>query len=164
MVSCLTEQRRDEINVGMGQAVFHREPAQLTAILGSCVAITMFSSKLRAGMLSHVVLPKAVEKTAYPAKFADTAVPYMLSAFERHGIRPGEIVAKIVGGACMFGKNSKFLDIGDCNAKAAAKSLEDASVRLVASDIGGAAGRRICFDLTTGEIVIESSAHRVRTI
>ena len=164
MASCWTEQRRDEISVGMGQAVFQREPAQLTAILGSCVAIAMYAPKSRAGMLGHVVLPKSTKETAYPAKFADTVVPYMRSVFERHGIPSSDLVAKLVGGSCMFGHKSKFLDIGDGNAKAAAEALAAASIRLVASDIGGSSGRRICFDLATGEIVVEFSGHQIRTL
>ena len=89
-VSTATELSQDveDVAVGMGLAVLAAAPARLTAVVGSCIGVTVYSPKLRLGMLSHVVLPHAKGRTAYPAKYADTAVDHMRSVLEGRGV-PG---------------------------------------------------------------------------
>jgi chemotaxis protein CheD len=113
--------------------------------------------------LSHVVLPHASGQTAHPAKFADTVVPFMVSSLRDRGVRSGELTAKIVGGACMFG-DGKFMQIGDANVQATQQALESAGIRLVGQDVGGTLGRRVCFDLSTGSVVVECIGHPSHTI
>ena len=163
MTHSLAKDQIKEMPVGMGQAVVSREAIRLTSILGSCVAITMYAPKLHLGMLSHVVLPNGNGNHTAPAKFADTAVPYMLSAMQEHGARRSELVAKVAGGACMFG-GGRFMDIGESNARVAIALLEAAQVPIVGRDIAGTVGRRICFDLSTGELTVESPGHPSRII
>lgn len=153
----------DRATVGMGETAIAAAPHHLTTILGSCIAVVMYSPQHRVGMLSHVVLPRATGTTSYPAKFADTAVPYMLAVLQGRGIRPDAILAKITGGACMFG-NCKTMQIGDANVQAATEALANAGVRVVAQDVGGTLGRRIAFDLSTGSITVECIGHPSHTI
>jgi chemotaxis protein CheD len=152
-----------EIAVGMGQAVFAAEPSRLTTILGSCVAVTLYSVRRRLGMLSHIVLPKSRNAAENPAKYADTAIPHMLSTFQCEGIRPKDLTAKIVGGACMFG-NGQISRIGECNVQAAVLALENVGICIAGRDAGGNCGRRISFDLATGVITVASVGRPARTI
>ena len=163
MIHSLAKDQTKEMPVGMGQAVAAHAPARLTSILGSCVAITLYAPKLRLGMLSHVVLPNGNGNLSAPAKFADTAVPYMFSVMQDRGATRSELVAKVTGGACMFG-GGRFMDIGECNARVAAAALEAIKVPLIGRDIAGTVGRRICFDLSTGELTVESPGHPSRII
>ncbi len=75
-----------DVAVGMGQAICAAEPGRLTTIVGSCVAVTLYSRRRRLGMLGHVVLPKSRGGDDHPAKFADTAIPYMISILKREGV------------------------------------------------------------------------------
>jgi chemotaxis protein CheD len=152
-----------DVAVGMGQAVFAQEPARLTTILGSCVAVTLYSPVRRLGMLSHVVLPQSKGSMSNPAKFADTAVPHMLLTLKRQGVEPRELTAKFVGGACMFG-NGTCAQIGESNVRAVAQALEAAGIRVAGRDVNGTSGRRICFDLATGSITVTSVGHPSQTI
>ena len=152
-----------EIAVGMGQSLLARDPARLTTILGSCVAVTLYSSRRQVGMLSHVVLPNAKGSTSNPAKFADTAVPHMLSTLKIQGVEPRELTAKIVGGACMFG-NGSCAQIGNSNVQAVVQALEAVGLRIAGRDVNGTSGRRISFDLATGGITVTSAGHPSLTI
>lgn len=152
-----------DLAVGMGQATFAAEPSRLTTILGSCVAVTLYSPRRRRGMLCHVVLPQSRNSSENPAKYADTAIPYMLSKLRSEGISQGELTAKITGGACMFG-TGQTSHIGDSNVEATVHALEVAGISIAARDSGGNTGRRICFDLATGLISITSVGHPPRTI
>jgi chemotaxis protein CheD len=147
----------------MGQAVLAADPSRLTTIVGSCVAVTMYSSRRRLGMLSHVVLPKARGGGDNPAKFADTAIPYMISTMQREGVLLSELSAKLTGGACMFG-DSQFARIGDSNVQAVVEALESAGIGISGRDAGGNSGRRVCFDLTTGQVTVACVGKPARTI
>jgi chemotaxis protein CheD len=163
MSHCRTTQTNNDISVGMGQAVFAREPTRLTTILGSCVAVTLYSTKTQMGMLSHIVLPHSKGVTDKPAKFADTAVPYMLSTMKSQGIDFKTLTAKIVGGACMFGAGA-FTQVGENNIQAIVQALETAGIPITGRDVSGVSGRRIYFDLATGMISVDSVGHPSRTI
>jgi chemotaxis protein CheD len=164
MTSCLVAETQEDVAVKMGQAIFAGAPAKLTAILGSCVAVTLYAPRFQVGMLSHVVLPHSNSGAAHPAKFADTAVPHMLSVLAEHGMKPRGLIAKIVGGACMFGSGSNLMEIGKSNARAAVEALHAARIPIAGQEIAGSVGRRICFDLATGCITVESPGHPLRTI
>ena len=153
----------DRTTVGIGQAALAAEPVLLTTILGSCIAVTLYSSRLRLGMLSHVLLPHATGPTAYPAKFADTVVPHMLSVLQSHGARPEGLVAKIAGGSCMFG-NCKSMQIGETNVQVALAALTDVGIRVAGQHTGGTLGRRVAFDLTTGALAVECIGQPAHTI
>jgi chemotaxis protein CheD len=152
-----------DMTVGMGQAVVAAEPSHLSTILGSCVAVTLYSPQRRVGMLSHIVLPKARGEVESPAKYADTAIPHMLSTLQSEGVPQRELTAKVVGGACMFG-NNQISRIGDSNVQAAVAALEEVGIKVAACDAGGTSGRRVSFDLANGMITVASVGRPARTI
>ena len=153
----------EDVAVGMGLAALAGAPTRLKAVVGSCIGVTVYSPKLRLGMLSHVVLPQAKGRTDYPAKYADTAVTHMQTVLESRGAGAGKLVAKIVGGACMFG-NGAATRIGAANVRAAAAALRAAGIRIAGSEVGGTSGRRLSFDLATGKVTVESAGRKPRTI
>ncbi len=69
-------------------------------------------------------------------------------------VSPSGVVAKLAGGASMFGGEGP-MQIGEANAQAVAQALRVAGVRVVGEDLGGTAGRRITFVCRTGEMIIE---------
>jgi chemotaxis protein CheD len=163
-MACLQFDRSaTDVAVGMGQAMCAAEPSRLTTIVGSCVAVTLYSPRRRLGMLSHVVLPKSRGGGDNPAKFADTAIPYMISVLQREGVLLSELTAKLTGGACMFG-DSQFSRIGENNVQAAIEALESAGLGIAARDAGGNSGRRVSFDLATGLLSVACVGRPARTI
>ena len=106
----------------MGQAAVAQKPNRLSAVLGSCVGVVLYHPRLHIGALSHVVLPDSNGRSGTAAKFADSAIPHMLTLLEKHGAFPSGMVAKIVGGSCMFG-NGGPLQIGEANIKATTHAL-----------------------------------------
>ena len=100
------------------------------------------------------MLPRANGPVNNPGKFADTAVPYLLGLMERKGALRSELVIKIAGGACMFGKGGP-LQIGDANAEVVMEILKREGLRIAGQDIGGTQGRRVSLDCATGELHID---------
>lgn len=149
--------------VGMGQIAVAESPASLTAVLGSCLGVTLYHRRSQQGILAHVVLPNVGRQTASPGKFVDTAIPNMLQWFKQHGIGSSGLIAKLTGGACMFGSGGP-MQIGASNAKVAKHAFEAAGVRVAAEDLGGNNGRRITLDCSTGTITVETIGSPARTL
>jgi chemotaxis protein CheD len=153
MSACITINGKETM-VGMGQVAAAHGPDSLWSILGSCVGVTIFDPKQRIGALGHVVLPAACGRKDMPGKFADTAIPHMLDLLQRMGVCGNSLVAKLAGGAHMFGR-SMPMDIGESNVQAIASSLAQLGINVAAKDIGGDKGRRVTLDCATGELLIE---------
>ena len=149
--------------VGMGQIAIARNSSRLSAVLGSCIGVVLYHPRLRIGAMGHVVLPHANGQSTTPGKFADTAVPHMVHLMLQEGANAGALVAKIVGGACMFGNNGP-LQIGPSNAQAVETALSVAGVRMVARDVGGNKGRRVLFDPHTGNLTTETAGGPAKTL
>jgi chemotaxis protein CheD len=92
-----------------------------------------------------------------PSKYADTAVIALVEGIRALTGGQNRLSAKIAGGANMFANTSaNGLDIGKKNINAVHAALEEHKIRLLGEDVGGNHGRRINFNLITGEVVIRS--------
>jgi chemotaxis protein CheD len=146
----------EEVRVNMAEMKAESKPVELVTSVGSCIAVCLHDPVNMCGGLAHVMLPKSsiAPHEPLPAKYADTAVPALSKAIRELGKRPTHLTAKIAGGANMFpGMNA--LNIGQKNILAVKEALESQRIRLLAEDLGGNAGRRITFDVTTGNATVK---------
>jgi len=141
--------------------------------LGSCVAIAMFDPYKKVGGLAHVMLPasRGKEREKNPAKFADTAVKFLVDELVRKGARLRNLRCKIVGGSQMFEilgsasrgdeseENPKPRHIGARNVGAVKQALKEMGVPLIGEDTGGNYGRTVRFNTSTGGVEISSINH-----
>jgi len=149
------------IVVGMADLKVAKHPDTLTTLgLGSCVGITLFDRAKKIGGMAHCMLPtyKGFEGQNI-AKFVDSAVIELINQLVRIGASRTALVAKIAGGAHMFGRsqNSDMLKIGERNAVAGLAILRQLSIPVQANDTGGSHGRTI-------ELNIDSGALRIKTV
>jgi len=149
------------IVVGMADLKVAKHPDKLTTLgLGSCVGITLFDRNKKIGGMAHCMLPtyKGFEGQNI-AKFVDSAVIELINQLVRIGASRPALVAKIAGGAHMFGRsqNSDMLKIGERNAAAGLAILRQLSIPVQANDTGGTHGRTI-------ELDIDSGALKIRTV
>ncbi|MGO8691750.1 MAG: chemotaxis protein CheD [Thermoguttaceae bacterium] len=149
--------------VGMGQIVVGRGETRLSAILGSCVGVALCQVGMKLGAMAHVVLPDSSGRDACPGKFADSAIPAMVASLREVGARPTALVAKIVGGAGMFGVDGP-LQIGVANIRAVVAVLDAVGIPIVARDIGGNSGRRAVLDCNSGKIIVTTAAGPTRIL
>ncbi len=163
MSSCTAKNENRGRLVAMGQLQYGRPPDCFAAILGSCIGVTLYHTRKKLGALAHVVLAESAGRPGPPCKFADTAIPHLLEIFEKElGTRTG-IVAKIAGGAAMFGGVGP-MQIGEINAAAVKKELQAAKVRFAGEHVGGDKGRRITFDCATGDLIVQIVGNEPLTI
>ena len=138
----------------MAQIVFLTRPEQARAIVGSCIALTLFHRGRGLGALGHIVLPDSTGRPGSPGKFADTAVPHMVETLNKDGANTAGLVAKMCGGASMFGPGGP-LKIGNENAEAVARQLRRLGISIEGEHLLGTKGRRVTFDCETGRLTIE---------
>ncbi len=126
----------------MGElAVSRTDGDELVAIgLGSCIGLALIDRQAGVAGLAHVVLPESTTTAGPPGKFADTAVPELISQLERLGATKRRLQAVLIGGARMFAIGAS-LDIGSRNAAAVKEHLARYGVPIHAEETGGNRGR-----------------------
>lgn len=150
------------IKVGMADYKVGRNPASLISYgLGSCVGIALFDLAAKVGGLAHIMLPDSTQARSAEniAKFADTALPAMLTDIIKLGATKSRITAKIAGGAQMFTftNATDIMRVGERNAEAVRLVLKKLEIRLLAEDTGGNYGRTV-------ELKLDTGIFRVKTI
>ena len=143
--------------VGIGEIVSGDENDILKiSSLGSCIGVVLFPKDTeynsKFAVMGHIMLPtspKEGERKIHnrwgPAKYADKAIPTMIKMMEKLGIKVDNIVAKIVGGAHMFGHGSKTLQIGKNNEKMTKKLLSNHKIQIKRSFTGGDIGMSVIY-------------------
>lgn len=153
--------RRD---VGIGDLWVSQGDEEIkTYALGSCVALVVWDSAIKAGGMVHIALPegqinldKAREKPGY---FADTGLPVLFSELKKAGANRKTCWVKLIGGASILDENNTF-DIGRRNALAVKKYLWKIGLTLTAEDIGGTISRTVSLVVPTGELLITNGNQR----
>ncbi|HJV67301.1 MAG TPA: chemotaxis protein CheD [Geomonas sp.] len=143
-----------------GEVMVAVSPTIITTLLGSCVAVTMFTPRLKLGGICHVLLPvcrreRDCDRCQEAGKFVPCAIGLMLKEMTALGVTRGEIEAKIFGGADMFDSEMLRNSVGRQNIEMALSTLESESIRVVTRDLGGKRGRKIVFFTGTGEVLLK---------
>jgi len=150
---------RHDIVVRVGDWAVDRDAGTLAALgLGSCVAIMLYDPVARAGGMAHVLLPSPTlaRDQSNPAKFPETAVPFLVGRLGALGADPRRLVAKLAGGASMFGQLMApgTVHMGERNIVAARLALQVAGIPVVREAVGGERGRSVRFHLEDGRVEV----------
>ncbi len=157
------------IKVGMGDLKACRCPDSLTTLgLGSCIGVALYDPVTKVSGLLHLMLPDstAFKNITNRAKFADTGMEDLIKLMVSMGANKTRLVAKIAGGAMMFGStsNSEVMKVGERNAAATKKLLQQHNIRLLAEDTGLNYGRTVEFYSETGDYLIKAVGKGNKTI
>lgn len=150
-----------EIKVGMADLNVCVSPDRITTLgLGSCVGIALRDPVTKIGGLAHIMLPDSttIRNNSNIPKFADTGIEELVKQVTRKGANRSRLVAKIAGGAQMFGfgSNSEMVRVGERNVQATKKKLAELKIPILAEDTGKNFGRTVIFYPETGDFVIRA--------
>jgi len=159
------------IAVGISDYKVSKTPDTLvTYALGSCVGIALYDPLTHIGGLSHVMLPSSSLRSDGVVdnrmKYADTAIEDLTHELEKAGAARRSCVAKLIGGANMFGmKGTSFVEtIGERNIAAARNELARLGIPVIAEDVGANYGRTVYFRLENGTVHVQSLGKNIRDI
>ncbi len=137
-------------------------PTVVSTVLGSCVAVTLFSRRLGMGAICHAFLPtvagsrySSIDEEPQPCRFVDSALERMFLSMERLGAKPKEMEIKVFGGAAGYATGigpETGLSMGPKNVAQVDQELERRGLHPQVRDVGGPRGRKIFFLTSTGEI------------
>jgi chemotaxis protein CheD len=126
--------------------------------LGSCIGLALIDRRLGIAGLAHVVLPQSQgHAPENPRKFADLAVPQLVSELESLGARTQRLEAVLVGGAAMFAVSSSSLDVGQRNELAVQALLKGLRIPVLATATGGNRGRTIRVNVSMSSVTVREA-------
>jgi chemotaxis protein CheD len=130
--------------IGIGEYRVGSFP-MMTIGLGSCIGLTLYDERMKTGAMVHIMLPDSAGRTDRPGKYADTAIPLLISELDALGSKKRSLTAKMAGGACMFEYFGANLNIGERNIQKVKSILTASQIRLASEDVGGKVGRSVTF-------------------
>lgn len=147
---------RIPIYLQAGQVVASAEPAAITTIVGSCVAVCLFDPEARVGGMNHYLLPIPVQREWSP-RFGNVALVELLRAVLERGARRDRLQAKVFGGACVIEAfRGSARQLGEENVQLALRTLADEGIPVTSRDVGGTRGRKVIFHSDDGSAWVRS--------
>lgn len=140
-----------------GQVFASKEPTEVTAIVGSCVATCLWDADLGVGGMNHYLLPRHPHGALVSGRFGDAAFRLLLDAVLGLGSKIESLRATIVGGAWMgqaFRDRANYL--GEQNVNITLRLLQPTRIPVVEQATGGDRGRKLAFRTDRGTTLIET--------
>lgn len=132
-----------------GQYIVSAQPATVTTVLGSCVAVCLWEPNLEIGGINHFVLPHWAGNGRVSPRFGRVAVSSLVESLCTLGCRPDHLQAKIFGGSGVMSAGGKSR-LGERNVEIAHQLLAEGAIPIVAEDVGGTRGRKLIFQTNDG--------------
>jgi chemotaxis protein CheD len=149
-----------ETMVRMGELATSSVPGHVLVSLGlgSCIGLALLDRRMGIAGLAHIVLPQSQgHGHENPRRFADLAVPELVSELEGLGARRVRLEAVLVGGASMFAGSAAGLEVGQRNEAAVRELLEGLGIPVVATATGGNRGRTVRVDVATAAVTVREA-------
>lgn len=128
------------------------QPASISTVLGSSVAVCIFDRKRRVGSMNHFLHPQTVEPRQSTARFGNVATMAMIRMLVADGSETRHLEAQIIGGA--HNQEISQKNVGMENVRVARRVLARQKVRVLSEDVGGEKGRKVVFSTHTNEIAV----------
>jgi chemotaxis protein CheD len=121
-MSIVMEEKIIEVNMA-GLEVAQAPARLITRGLGSCLGITLYDGSKKIGGMAHPMLPdiEAARIKSNLARFVNSGIRKMVEELEKRGCSRNQLVAKMFGGAHMFGfiTADSILNVGQKNIETA---------------------------------------------
>jgi len=126
------------------------EPAQITTVLGSCVSVGLWDPVAAVGGMNHYMLPEDFGPNSATPRYANFAIRHLIEQLEVLGARRARLQAKLYGGASVISSPHVKASLGTKNIEVARARLREASIPILAEDVGSNHGRKVIFSTTSG--------------
>lgn len=149
-----------------GQLIVTSKEMPVLTILGSCVAITVFSPEKKTGAIFHALLPEHRNKmkvisnsppVSPDSDYVDYAFYYVREKFRQKGINFKTAKFMLFGGGDVINSLSSGgrASIGFQNINMAKKLIMEEGLSLHGEDVGGKNGRKLVFLPHEGKVYLE---------
>ena len=138
-----------------GEVVVARTPLLVSTVLGSCVAVTMFSPSRGVAAICHAMLPDCGGRTD-DLRYVDTSLPHIYRKVLEYGAG-SDLAVKLFGGAQVLDSGDYSMDkltIGGQNVTRAREILDTLGLVVARADTGGFVGRKLFFCTRDGDVYV----------
>lgn len=138
-----------------GEVAVASQPILVRTILGSCIAVTMFSPSRRVGGICHAMMPDSCGKRR-DLRYVNTAIHYIYRKVWEFGAAD-DLEIKLFGGAQVLaaGRDSAGnLTVGMKNVARAQEILAELGLTVVKTVVGGRRGRKLFFSIRNGDVYV----------
>jgi len=133
------------------------EETEITTMVGSSVAITIYDRVQKIGGLLHFLEPSWNGIGIQSCKYGDVGTLELIKKFLKSGSQKENLIANIVGGATIGQFNIDVLPIGLRNIQSAKKVLDKEDIAVDIIEVGKEVGRYLAFNSKTGEVKIKEN-------
>lgn len=151
----LIDSHTHNIYLKPGEVVVARKPVLVSTILGSCVAVTMFSPNFGFGAICHAMLPDSAGRRE-DLRYVDTALLHIYRKAVEYGVA-GNLVVKLFGGArtLVVGEDEATgCSVGEQNVARALEVVSTLGLAVAGADTGGLVGRKLFFCTRDGDVYL----------
>lgn len=130
-------------------------PTEVITVLGSCISVCLWDTKLNIGGINHYMLPLWNGNGLASSKYGDIAIIKLIEKMKEFGCEQKNIVSKIFGGASVVENKIVNISIGENNILIAQNLLKKHHIPIVASSVKGTKGRKIRYNTNTSEVLMK---------
>jgi len=149
-----------------GELIVTSKKMPVVTILGSCIAITVYSPEKKTGAIFHALLPEHRNKSMLfsgsppvspDPDYVDYAFYFIREKFHQKGINFKTARFMLFGGGDVINSLSSRSreSIGFQNINMAKKLIEKEGISLYGEDVGGINGRKLIFLPHEGKVYLE---------
>ena len=137
------------------------EPHIVTTVLGSCVSVCLWDSRMHAGGINHYMLPLWNGEGLATPKYGNIAISKLYEKMLSLGCRHKDLRAKIFGGGEVLAVTNAVLNVGERNIIIARDMLKELKISIISSDVGGRTGRKMLFNTSTGSVMLKKLSKQI---
>jgi chemotaxis protein CheD len=141
-----------EFFLAPGHIYLSHEPALISTVVGSCVAVSLWDSKKGYGGMAHFLYPFTQDRRRATAQYGNVALKYLVTLFLEHGVQVQTLRAQIFGGA--LSAPADCMRMARENVAIARKVLKSHRIAVVSEDTGGNMGRKVVYHTQRNEAVV----------
>ncbi len=160
----MLESQSPKVYLKPGELYFGDTAVQISTLLGSCVAITLWSDRSRCGGMSHIVVPGTNSCTVeqHP-RSANGAIEFFLGYLHKYRLKPEEFQVGVFGGghAMKKCKSECSVSIGMQNVMKVDALLKKEGFKVGQRDVGGNIYRKLSMNLENGDVWQSKHPHQL---
>ncbi len=137
-----------------GELNISKKPVEMSTILGSCVAVTLFNKRHKFGGMNHYMLPHNPAGGTANAKYGDYSINSLIKMMLAADPVKGNIQAMVLGGGHVVGHLNSGFGVADRNIAVAFEVLREHNIDIIKRDIGGDRGRKVVYKNWTNEVSV----------
>jgi chemotaxis protein CheD len=139
-----------------GQMFTSDEPMTVTTILGSCVAVCLWSPAKGIGGMNHYLLPEGSATEANRLRYGNNANPALLQEVLSLGGVASDLRAKVFGGATIMASADPALSLGKRNMELALEFLKANRIHIVERYVSERRGCKLIFQTNDGSTQLKT--------